>query len=85
MAAKPKLNLPPTHPEVHRRIMEAIRETPVDELIAMMEYREPGIPETDMNGDLLEMYRERREQREAEQRQSEQREAQIQTLAKSAA
>ena len=63
-----KLNLPPMHPEVIARIHERIRQMTPEELLAFIEYREPGIPETDINGDLLEMYRERREQREAAER-----------------
>ena len=59
-----KLNLPPSHPEVHKRIMERISQMTPEELIAMLEYREPGIPETDMNGDLAAWYREEREERE---------------------
>lgn len=59
-----KLNLPPTHPEVTKRVLERIRQMTPEELLAMLEYREPGIPETDMNGELAAWYREEREERE---------------------
>ena len=62
--------------------VECIQQMTPDEALAYLMYREPGIPETDMNGDLLEMYR---EQREAEAREAGRLEAETQTPVKSAA
>ena len=41
-----KLNLPPTHPEVTRRVIESIRQMTPEEAKAFLEYRTPGIEET---------------------------------------
>ena len=53
-----------TPAEISARVVERIQQMTPEEALAYLEYREPGIPETDMNGELAAYYREERERRE---------------------
>ena len=52
MEPKKKLNKPPDHSEVIARVLERIRNTPWEELEAMLLWRPEGIEETDRNNEF---------------------------------
>src|SRR5437899_3341905 len=49
MKERKLLNLDPHHPEVLKRVQEDLRTMPIEELEALLNYREDGIEETHMH------------------------------------